>query len=311
MTTLQVALERYLSVRRALGYKLRPAEGLLRGFVEFAKLERAAYITTDLALRWATESTHATQKTWANRLGVVRRFARYCHANNSRHVVPPRDLLPHQSRRRSPYLYSDKEIYQLMSAARNLPTTIGLKPHTYATLIGLYVSTGLRANEALCLNRNDVDLGNGVLSIRKTKFGKDRYVPVHASTQSALRHYDALRDRLRPNPTCDNFFLSDRGAQISYPALRATFVKLSVDVGIRAPGDSHGPGLHGFRHRLAIQTLLRWYRRGVDVECRMPQLSTYLGHSNIAHTQWYLTATPQLLRYALNRVEKSEKRRRH
>ena len=90
--------------------------------------------------------------------------------------------------------------------------------------------------------------------------------------------------------------------------LRWTFVKVSHQSGLRGPSDSQGPRLHGFRHRLAINTLLRWYRHGVDVERHLPELSTYLGHAHITDTQWYLTATPQLLRYALNRVERSERR---
>jgi integrase/recombinase XerD len=308
MSSLQSALEEYLAVRRALGYKLRLAGRLLQGFVEFAKRERANYITTELALTWATQPTHVTRAQWANRLGMVRRFARYCHANDARNVVPPQDLLPYQYRRVSPYLYTDEQIRKLIKEARQLPSAIGLRPHTYATLFGLYVATGLRANEALQLHRDDVDLNDGVLTIRQTKFGKSRYVPVHASTQRALKRYASLRNRLLPNPVSPRFFLSDRGTHVTYATLNWTFVKVSHEAGLRAPGDSHGPRLHGFRHRLAIQTLLKWYRNGVDVECRLPQLCTYLGHAHITDTQWYLTATPDLLRYALNRVEKSERR---
>lgn len=308
MSPLHTALEEYLGVRRALGYKLRLPGRLLRRFVEFAKRERAHYITTELALKWATQPAHATPAQWANRLAMVRRFAKYCHGNDPRNVVPPPDLLPYRYRRVSPTLYSDEQILDLIGAARQLPSTIGLRPHTFATLFGLYVTTGLRANEALHLRREDVDLERGVLTVRQSKFGKSRYVPVHASTQRALKRYAALRDRLVASPNSPCFFLSDRGTRVTYDMLRWTFVKVSHQIGLRAPGDSHGPRLHGLRHRLAIQTLLRWYRRGVDVERNLPQLSTYLGHAHITDTQWYLTATPQLLRYALNRVERSERR---
>lgn len=191
-----------------------------------------------------------------------------------------------------------------------MPSAIGLRPHTFATRFGLYVATGLRANEALHLHRDDVDLGSGVLTVRQSKFGKSRYVPVHASTQRALKRYATCRDRLVPSPSSPCFFLSDRGARVTYDVLRWTFVKLSHQIGLRARGDSHGPRLHGLRHRVAIQTLLKWYRCGVDVERQLPQLSTYLGHAHITDTQWYLTATPQLLRYALKRVERSERRAR-
>lgn len=310
MSALRTAFHDYLAVRRALGYKLRLEGRLLSRFVDFAERSGAEYITTELALNWATQPVNAQPSQWANRLAMVRRFARYCLPNDPRTVVPPPDLLPHHYRRVAPYIYSDEEIIRLLKAARQLPSTTGLRPHTFATLFGLYVATGLRANEALRLVRDDVDLTNGVLTIRDTKFGKARFVPLHPSTQRALQRYATIRDRLCHNPGTPHFFLSDRGKYLTYDMLRWTFVKLSHQIGLRAPGQSHGPRLHGFRHRLAINTLLKWYRRGLDVERHLPVLSTYLGHAHITDTQWYLTATPQLLRYALGRVERSERSRR-
>ncbi|MGH8132469.1 MAG: tyrosine-type recombinase/integrase [Steroidobacteraceae bacterium] len=310
MSSLRTAFDEYLAVRRALGYKLRLEGRLMRRFVDFAEREGADYITTELALKWATQPTHARPAQWANRLGMVRRFARYCSPNDSRTIVPPPDLLPYQYRRVAPSIYRDEQIVRLIKAARQLPSTIGLRPHTYATLFGLYVATGLRANEALHLTRDDVDLLDGVLTIRDSKFGKTRYVPLHPSTQRAMQRYARLRDRLCRTPGSCRFFLSDRGTRVTYDMLRWTFVKVSHQIGLRAPGDSHGPRLHGFRHRLAINTLLKWHRRGVDVERHLPELCAFLGHAHITDTQWYLTATPQLLRYALNRVERSERRAR-
>ncbi|MDR3096131.1 MAG: tyrosine-type recombinase/integrase [Paraburkholderia sp.] len=310
MNSLRTALDEYLAVRRALGHKLILSGRLLRRFVDFAEHAHANYITTELALKWATQPAHAQPSQWANRLGMVRRFARYCHAQDPRTVVPPPDLLPHPYRRVAPYIYSDEQIIHLLKAARQLPSAIGLRPHTYATLFGLYVATGLRANEALHLRREDVDLANGVLTIRDSKFGKTRFVPVHPSTQRALQRYANFRDRLCRTPASPHFFLSDRGTAVTYDMLRWTFVRVSHQIGLRGPGDSHGPRLHGFRHRLAINTLLKWYRGGIDVERHLPTLATYLGHAHITDTQWYLTATPQLLRYALRRVERSERRGR-
>ena len=307
MNSLRTALDEYIAVRRALGYKLLLTGRLLRRFVDFAEHAHADYITTALALQWATQPTHAQPSQWANRLGMVRRFARYCHAKDPRTVVPPRDLLPHPYRRVAPYIYSDEQIIRLLKAARRLPSTTGLRPQTYATLFGLYVATGLRANEALHLCREDVDLANGILKIRDSKFGKTRFVPVHPSTRRALERYAKVRDHLCHTPGSPRFFLSDRGTSVTYDMLRWTFVKISHQIGLRAPGDSHGPRLHGFRHRLAINTLLKWHRGGIDVERHLPTLATYLGHAHVTDTQWYLTATPQLLRYALRRVERSER----
>jgi integrase/recombinase XerD len=151
---------------------------------------------------------------------------------------------------------------------------------------------------------------DGVLTIRDTKFGKSRYVPVHLSTQGALQHYATCRDRLCHNPASPSFFLSDRGTRLTEWSVRWTFVKLSHEIGLRGAGDSRGPRLHDLRHRLAVNTLLRWYRDGTDVEGHLPELSTYLGHAHITDTYWYLSATPELLHHALLRLERSEQESR-
>jgi integrase/recombinase XerD len=310
MSKLQTILDEYLAVRRALGYKLRDPGLLLQQFVEFAEHTGAAYITTDLALKWATQPTRARQTWWASRLGVVRRFAQYCSCHDPRTQVPPPDLLPYPFLRASPYIYRDQQIRHLIKAARHLSSAVGLRPHTYATLFGLYAAAGLRTSEPLRLDRDDVDLVHGVLTIRDTKFGKSRYVPVHPSTQRVLQRYTRLRDRLCPRPHSPSFFLSDQGRRLRDDIVRWTFVRLSRQIGLRNASASHGPCIHDLRHRLAITTLTRWHRRGVDVERRLPELSTYLGHAHITDTQWYLTATPQLLRQVLQRVERSERRDR-
>ena len=310
MSKLQSALDEYLAVRHALGHKLRLSGRLLQRFVEFSDLQGAEYITSDLTVAWATQPTAAQPAQWANRLGMVRRFAQYCSASDPRTIVPAPDLLPHRYHRPNPYLYRDEEITRLLEAARRLPSAIGLRPHTFATLFGLYVATGLRANEPLRLDRDDVDLLNGVLTIRETKFGKSRYVPLHATTQRALQRYAVRRDRCCHDPESPSFFVSDRGTRLTQWCVRWTFVKLSHEIGLRGADDSRGPRLHDLRHRLAINTLLGWYQRGVDVERHLPELSTYLGHAHITDTYWYLTATPELLHYALRRVECSRQGRR-
>lgn len=306
MSPLREALDEYLAARRALGHKLRLSGRLLGRFVAFADDAGATFITTEIALEWAMQPAGAQPAQWANRLGMVRRFALYCSARDPRNIVPPPDLLPHRYRRPNPYLYRDEDIARLLDAAKQLPSANGLRSQTYSTVFGLYVATGLRCNEAPRLDRDDVDLENGVLKIRGAKFGKSRYVPVHPSTQSALQRYAARRDRLFPTPVSPSFFLSERGSRLTEWSIRWTFVKLSHEIGLRKSGDSRGPRLHDLRHRLAVSTLLGWYRDGIDVERHMPELSTYLGHAHVTDTYWYLTATPELLRYALLRVEQSE-----
>lgn len=305
MSELQADLDEYLAVRRALGVKLRLAGRLLQRFVNFAEQEGATVITTDLALRWATQPADVQPAQWANRLGMVRRFAQYRRAVDPRTEVPPPDLLPYRSRRPSPYIYSDDEVRQLMKAAEQLPSVTGLRPHTFATLFGLFAVTGMRTNEPLHLDRDDVDLTHGVLTVRDTKFGKSRYVPIHASAQCVLQRYADQRDRLCRNPLSPSFFISERGTRLTEWSLRWTFVKLSRQIGLRGPSDSRGPRLHDFRHRFAVNTLLRWYRSGIDVERHLPELATYLGHAHVSDTYWYLTAIPELLHLAAQRLEQT------
>lgn len=306
MSELHAALEEYLAVRRALGVKLRLAGHLLKTFVDFAEREGASVITTDLALRWATQPEDVQPAQWANRLGMVRRLAQYCSATDPRTEVPPPGLLPFRIQRPMPYLYSDEEVLLLLEAARQLPPANGLRPHSYATLFGLYAVTGMRTNEPLHLDRDDVDLTQGVLTVRGTKFGKSRFVPIHPSTQQALRNYAVRRDALCPHPQTPSFFLGENATRLTEWCVRWTFVKLSRQVGLRGPDDSHGPRIHDFRHRFAVKTLLQWYRNGQDVEHHLPALATYLGHTHVADTYWYLTAVPELLNLAALRLEQAK-----
>ena len=159
---------------------------------------------------------------------------------------------------------------------------------------------------ALALDRDDVDLRAGVLTIRRTKFGKSRYVPIHATTRRALRRYARRRDQVFPSLQTPAFLVSERRARVTQSVARWTFVKLSHQIGLRGPADRRGPRLHDFRHGFALQTLIRWYRSGVDVERYLPRLSTYLGHVHVADTYWYLSATPELLRLASRRLDEPE-----
>jgi integrase/recombinase XerD len=301
---LEQALNDYLRVRRCLGYRLREPEGLLKNFVAFLQVEHAPYITRKLALRWATQPAKAQPSTWAGRLSIVRRFAIWHSATEPRTEIPPAGLLPHRYRRKPPHIYSDTEIEKLLLASQQLPSPNGLRARTYTTLFGLLVATGMRVNEALGLDRMHVDLERGILHIRRTKFGKSRYVPVHPSTVQALKKYAEARDRLFPAPLIPAFFISEKGRRITEWIARYTFAKLSQRVGLRASAQGHGrgPRLQDMRHRFAARTLIHWYRAGLDVERELPKLSTYLGHVHVNDTYWYLEAVPELLQLATDRL---------
>lgn len=308
MKRLEQALKNYLRIRRSLGFQLREPEGLLWNFVAFLQAERAPYITRELALRWATQPAKAQPATWAGRLGTVRRFAMWYSGIDPRTEIPPLGLLPHRYRRKPPHIYSDQEIEKLLRRTQQLPSPKGLRARTYTTLFGLLVVTGMRINEALGLDRTDVDLKLGILHIRRTKFGKSRYVPVHPSTVSALKNYAEDRDRLFPAPRIPAFFISEQGRRVTEWIARYTFAKLSQQIGLRAGAQGHGrgPRLQDMRHRFAARTLIHWYRAGLDAERELPKLSTYLGHVHVNDTYWYLEAVPELLQLATDRLMQRE-----
>ncbi len=306
MSALREVLDKYLALRRGLGSELREPGAYLHRFVEFLDREGATVVTTELALRWAKVPVDATPATWARRLADVRRFASWLSATDPRTEVPPPGLLSDRYRRRPPYVYSDQEVERIVREAAHLPSPSGLRGHTYATLFGLLAATGLRLGEALSLDRSDVNLRAGILAVRRGKFGKSRFVPIHDSTRKALRRYARQRDLHLPRPASPAFLLAERGTRLTQYSARYNFAIVSRAAGLRPPGPRHrhgrGPRLHDMRHRLAAKTLVRWYREGRDVERELPRLSTYLGHVHVADTYWYIEAVPELLQLATERA---------
>jgi integrase/recombinase XerD len=294
MSKLREAAEQYLQLRRNLGCKLLDTGRLLQNFLAFAEREGVSHVTTDLALRWAQQPSSVQPATWASRLQVVRRFAIWLSASDRRTEVPPAGLLPGRYVRKRPYIYSDAEIRDLVRTAGQLASATGLKGRTYSTIFGLLSVTGMRVSEVLALDREDVDLDEGSLRIRRTKFGKSRLVVVHDSTRQVLADYARERDRVVHRPATAAFFLSEGGDRVTGWAARYNFAKVSREVGLRAPATDrrHGRG-----------PSLQWYRTGLDVEREIPKLATYLGHVHVNETYWYLEAVPELLELAARRLE--------
>ena len=303
MKTLASHLDDYLDLRHKLGFKLRLAGGLLRRFVRFAQKKKAPVITMRLALEWATHPADCQPAQWANRLGIVRRFAQHVSGADPRTQIPPQELLPHRYHRKPPYLYSDKEIRRLMQTSRQLPSPDDLRAISNATLFGLLAVTGMRVGEAIGLDRKDVDLDQGLLTVRQAKFNKSRLVPLHFTTQKKLREYERVRDRHHPHPKSPSFFLSERGTRLTDWTVRRWFVIASHKIGLRAPNDRRGPRIHDVRHRFAYRTILNWYRRGMDVQAHLPELTTFMGHGHVADTYWYISSSPELLKLATQRLE--------
>jgi site-specific recombinase XerD len=219
--------------------------------------------------------------------------------------------MPYRYQRKPPYIYSDKQIERLVGTARKLPSPKGLRGPTYATLFGLIAVTGMRISEAVCLDRQDVDLEQRLLNIRDSKFSKSRLVPVHVTTRNALSAYAEKRDRMFHMRQSAAFFVSERGTRVTAWAARDNFAVVSRQIGIRKKIKGKrvgcGPRLHDMRHRFAAQTLVDWYRAGINVECEIHKLSTYLGHAHVNDTYWYLEAVPELLELATQKLMQEKK----
>ncbi|MBI2894396.1 MAG: tyrosine-type recombinase/integrase [Deltaproteobacteria bacterium] len=306
MSALQRSLDDYLKLRRALGFKLESTEWCLRGFVDFLGTEGSKHITTELALRWARRPPNGDPFTWAQRLSRIRLFAAWCRGRDPRTEVPDQGLLAASVRRKPPFIFSEEQIANIVREAEKLPCRRGMRSSTLSTMFGLLAVAGLRISEAIALDRTDVDLQEGQLAIRNTKFGKNRLVPVSTSTVAALRRYAKQRDRALTVVTTPAFFVSERGWRITDWATRYNFAKVSRAAGLRAPAEGyrhgHGPRVHDLRHSFAARTMVAWYRAGVDVERELPKLSAYLGHAHVNDTYWYIEAVPELLQLATERV---------
>jgi integrase len=292
VSSLRDALEDYLRLRRRLGFKLEGDQRLLESFVEFMERAGAELITSQLAVRWAMLPQDVHPHRWGQRLTIVRVFARYAATLDPDNEIPSVELLPARRRRVAPYIYAPEEITALMQAAGEL--TPPLRAASYRTVIGLMATTGLRLGEALGLDRHAVDLHDGALHVRAGQ-AKQREVPLHPTATRALRSYARRRDQHRPQPSSPAFFLNPRGDRITNPEFNAQFARLIKQIGLEGAGERVRPRPHDLRHSLAVHTLLDWIRAGEDVDRRMPELSTFLGHNQPESTYWYLQAVPELM----------------
>jgi integrase/recombinase XerD len=304
MKTLAQHLKDYLTLRRSLGFKLRQTDCLLRQFVRFAGEQKASHLTTQLAVRWATQPANVLPITLAGRYQIIRHFALYLCNLDPRTEIPPAGLLTHRKCRKPPYFYTDQQVVDLVRVARKLPSAKGLKGPTLSTLVGLVAVTGMRIGEAIALDRQHVDLRQGLLTIHQAKKERVRLIPIQTSTSMMLRRFERLRNRVCPHPRSSNFFISETGDRVSDTGVRIWFARVSQQIGLRGPTDRRGPRIHDLRHRFAIKAMLHWYRTGKDVEAHLPELATYLGHQHVNDTYWYLSATPELLQAATRRWQR-------
>lgn len=310
MNKIHDCLKQYVATRRALGFSFYEPALSLAHFVNFMGRERAKWITSELALRWSMQPGNVQRATWARRLGHVRGFARWMRAIDDRTEVPTARLLSARRRRNPPHIYTEQEIKDLLRKASELASATGMRALSYSTLISLLVATGLRPSEAMSLNDKDVDLNDGILSIRDSKFGKSRFVPVHESTRQALKRYVDQRNRICCQRQDDAFLVNEHGLRLNAGSTRRMFIRLSQATGLRPTRSDgrygRGPRLQDFRHTFATNRMVHWYREGKDVALELPKLSTYLGHVDVSLTYWYVEAVPELLDLAAKRLDRSK-----
>lgn len=290
-------VEEFIALRRGLGYRSPSQERALRAFARH--LDSTGHqgpIPLESSLDWAASTASTDPRNPARRLGTVRGFLRHLAAVDGATDVPEPGLLGSTGHRKPPHVYSDAEIGELLRAAAGLSPVSGLRPHCYATLFALLACTGLRISEALALTCGDVDLAGGMLTVRAGKRGRTRLVPLHPSALRPLGDYTAQRkQRYGPPGDAAAFFRTDRSDRVSYSAANTTFLALRRQLGWTAEGRSRAPRVHDLRHRMAVRRIQTWHAHGVNVDCNIAVLATYLGHQDVRALYWYLSAAPELM----------------
>jgi len=295
-------LEHRIKRVRQLGFQLGRHGEVLPRFVAYLEASGATTVTVELAVAWARLPEGIKPITVDFRISAVRVFARYLHAIDPAHEIPPAGLLAVPRRRPAPYIYTPDQIDEVLCATRWLNPP--LRAITYRTLLGLLAATGMRLGEAFALTRSDVDLVNGMVTVRHAKFERIRLVPLHPSVTAALRAYATARDRLCRSANCDRFFVSVTGRPLRRGAVDRVFREITALIGLRT--DTIHPRIHDLRHSFAVRTLIDGHRNGADISSLLPVLSTYLGHVEPANTYWYLSAVPELMQLAAARLERHE-----
>jgi integrase len=313
---LQARVNEYLAERRRLGFELRTMGLALASFASYvASVRHQGPLTVDFMADWARQDKAQIHKagTKARRLKKLRPFARWLRQFEPLTEVPDETVFGQIPGRVSPHIYREAEIVELMVAARGMNPQGGLRPLTFETLFGLIASAGLRVSEALSLLDADVDLTEGSITVRQTKFGKSRLLPLHSSTVEALTRYRQMRNRQtrsrQVGVTPDTpFFVGSRGQRLGQPLsqrqVHRVFIELRDQLGWIDRGAHGGPRIHDLRHSFAVRRVMMWHEEDIDIDQAMLALSTYMGHAKISNTYWYLTGVPELMTLVGNKFER-------
>lgn len=308
---LSAHVELYLAERRQLGFQLARVEYTLRSFaVHVQRIRHRGPLTVEVMSKWAREGGRRCYEpsAWALRLSKLRPFMRWLRQFEPHTEVPDDTVFGRRAVRGTPHIYTEQQVEELLGAARRLGPEPCFRAIAYETVFGLLASTGLRISEALALQVGDVDLRRGVLTIRRTKFGKSRAVPLHPSTTRALSTYRRERDLTGvPSGAEEPFFVGTRadlfGKAMQGHQVRLVFSALRRALGWVNRGTHHAPRIHDLRHTFVVRRVLLWQQDGVNVDQAMLSLSTYVGHASITDTYWYLQAVPELMTVAARRFD--------
>jgi len=301
--TLKNQIELYLNNKRRLGFQLKIEGHELLRFAKYAdKKGHRGPLTTAIAIEWASSSKKGSRLSWARRLEILCCFAKYYYAFDPKTEIPPNRVFGPAHRRNTPYIYSAQEINDILTISLQLHAQYILRPITCHYLFGLLACSGLRISEAVRLNRSDVDLINGILTIRETKFYKSRYVPLHHTAVKALRKYVAIRDK----KTCsqnDAFFILNNKLPITTRKAEYAFKVIRKKLWPNRTYKGRRPRIYDLRHTFVCNRLLAWYKEGKNIDQVIPFLSTYIGHVKVSDTYWYITGIPELMSIATKRFE--------
>ena len=305
---MQSYAEQFLKERRRLGFASRSMGYALRSFARYIDgLGFEGPLSVDVMAAWARcpKINADNPTTWARRLKVLRPFARWLRQFEPNTEVPDDTIFGSVGQRLAPHIYTEQEVADLLATAGRLRPQ--LRGATYETLFGLLAATGLRVSEVVHLLDADVDLKMGVLTVRQTKFAKSRQVPVHPTTLEALRRYCALRNRQVTITEGMPLFVGTRGQRhgcaLCLRQVRRVFEHLRMALGWINRGGHAQPRIHDLRHTFVVRRILLWHMQGVNIDQQMLALSTYVGHTKVSNTYWYMTAVPELMALAAGQFE--------
>ena len=288
-------IEEYVAFRHTMGVRSDAIEGTLRRFDRYVtQIHHAGALTLPLVTDFVCADGHASANTKGLNYQMLRHFADYLCIYDPRTERLPASLFRRPRNYPAPHIFTEEEITRLAASARKVSSRNPLRGHTLRSAVGLAACTGLRNGEVCRLERTDVDLSQGTIHIRNTKFGKSRRLPLHPTTVTVLSEYATARDQHFGTIDCPAFFPTMWRTHFAKNTLHQAFRQACELAGIC---EWHGPGprFHDLRHTFAVHRLAAWYREGADVQAMLPALATYMGHGHYTDTAWYLTATAELL----------------